>query len=127
MCNGNWVCFNCQTAVRRRAWRLVTKLNPWLIGHIFSKIKCPTCKQACHFLGPSIEVPPKRDVDAWNRLREQISTMHAAKAEDRFKESVRRKHDLEQRIRELESRTPNPGRDELIKELRAKLAAAALD
>jgi hypothetical protein len=68
-------------------------------------------------------MPPKRDVAAWNRLREQVSQLHIAAAEDRFKESVRRRHDLEQRIRELENRPTNPGRDALIKELRAQLAA----
>jgi uncharacterized coiled-coil protein SlyX len=51
--------------------------------------------------------------------------MHAAAAEDRFKESVRRRHDLEQRIRELEARPSNAGRDALIQELRAQLAAGA--
>jgi len=124
MCNGTWVCFDCKTAVRRPTWRLVTYLRPWLIGGTgVGRVRCPHCREPCHFLGPTIEMPPKRDVAAWNRLREQVSQLHIAAAEDRFKESVRRRHDLEQRIRELENRPTNPGRDALIKELRAQLAA----
>jgi hypothetical protein len=46
-------------------------------------------------------------------------------AEDRFKESVRRRHDLEQKIREFESRPSNPDRDKVIKELREQLATGA--
>jgi hypothetical protein len=64
-------------------------------------------------------------VAAWDRLRGQVTSMHAAAAEDRFKESVRRRHDLEQRIRELEARPSNAGRDALIQELRAQLATGA--
>ncbi len=126
MCNGTWFCFDCRTAVRRRTWRLVTYLCPWLIGSTaVGDVRCPRCRQACHFLGPTIEIPPKRDAAAWERLREHVANVHAAAAEDRFKESVRRRHDLEQRIQELETRPPNAGRDALIKELRAKLAAGA--
>jgi hypothetical protein len=126
MCNGTWVCFDCRTAVRRPTWRLVTYLRPWLIGGTgVGNVRCPTCRKACHFLGPTIEIPPKQNVAAWGRLRGQVTSMHAAAAEDRFKESVRRRHDLEQRIRELEARPSNAGRDALIQELRAQLATGA--
>jgi hypothetical protein len=73
-------------------------------------------------LGPTIEIPPKRDVRAWNRLREQVVTVHAAAIQSQLNVSVRRRHDLEQRIRDLEQRPSNPGRDALIKELRERLA-----
>jgi len=66
-----------------------------------------------------------RDVVGWNRLRDEVALLSATVAEDRFKESVRHRHDLEQRIRELECRESNPGRDELIKRLRAELAHGA--
>src|SRR4029079_2005213 len=126
MCNGTLVCFDCRTVVRRPTWRLVTFLRPWLIGSTgVGNVRCPKCREACHFLGPTIEIPPKRDVAAWDRLRDQVANVHAAVAEDRFKESVRRRHDLEQRIRELETRPSNPGRDALIRELRAQLEAGA--
>ena len=124
MCNGTWVCFNCRLAVRRPTWRLVTYLRPWLIGATdVGHVRCPRCHELCQFLGPTVEIPPKRDVAGWERLRDEVAQSHATAAEDRFTESVRRTHDLEQRIRDLESRPQNPGRDALIQELRAKLAA----
>jgi hypothetical protein len=86
-------------------------------------VRCSRCHQACQFLGPSIEIPPKRDVAAWERLREQVNLAHTNAAADRFKDSIRRRHDIEQQIRELEGRPSNPGRDSAIKELRRKLAA----
>ena len=126
MCNGTWVCFECRTAVRRPTWRLITYLRPWLIGSTsLGKVRCPDCREVCHFLGPTIEIPPKRDVTSWKRLHDHVAKVHIAAAEDRFKERVRRRHDLEQRIRELEGRPSNPGRDALVKELRTKLAAGA--
>ena len=126
MCNGTWVCFECRLAVRRPTWRLVTYLRPWLIGSTdVGKVRCAKCRESCHFLGPTIEIPPKQDVAAWNRLREQVAEVHNTAADERFKESVRRRHDLEQRIRELETRPANSGRDALIKKLRADLAAGA--
>src|SRR4051812_22908379 len=112
MGNGTWVCFECRAAVRRPTWRLVTYLRPWLIGRTdVGKVHCPKCRGACHFLGPTIEIPPKRDVAAWSRLGEQVTMIQVAAAEGRFKGLVRRRHDLEQRIRELETRPANPGRD----------------
>src|SRR5262245_41976184 len=117
MCNGTWVCFECRTAVRRRTWRLIMYIRPWLIGSKeVGDVRCPKCKKACRFLGPTVEIPPTRDVAGWNQLCEEVSRLQTAVAEDRFKESVRSKHDLEQRIRELENRPANPGRDKLIKQ-----------
>jgi hypothetical protein len=123
MCNGTWVCFECRIGIRRRTWRLVTYMRPWLVGSRGTgRVRCPKCREICHFLGPSIEIPPKDDVAAWVVLRDQVAQFHHAAAEERIKERVRRKHDLEQRIRELESRPPNPGRNALVKKLRAQLA-----
>lgn len=112
--------------MRRPTWRLVTYLRPWLIGSTgVGNVRCRKCRQACQFLGPTIEIPPKRDLAAWDRLRTQVANVHTATAEDRYKESVRHRHDLEQRIRELETRPSNRGRDALIKKLRSQLAADA--
>lgn len=124
MTNGTWVCFDCRTAVRRRTWRLSTLVRPWLVGSTaVGGVRCPGCRQACHFLGPAIEIPPRRETRRWARLREQIARVHAATVDQRFREYVRRGHELEQRIRDLESRPPSPGRDELIRVLQGKLAA----
>ena len=126
MCNGTWVCFGCRTAVRRPTWRLVTLVRPWLIGGTGAgRVRCPVCGRSSQFLGPSIEIPPKRDVAGWQRLRGEVARLHAAAVDDRFAESVRRTHDLEQRLRDLESRPPSAGREELLKRLRTELAAGA--
>ena len=110
----------------RRTWRLVTYLRPWLIGRRdVGTVPCPRCRQLCQFLGPTIEIPPQRDERAWERLQTRVSQLGAAALEDRFRESVRRRHELEQRIRELESHPANVGRDRLIKQLREQLAAEA--
>jgi hypothetical protein len=62
-------------------------------------------------------------VGAWNELRERVMRMRVAVGEKRFKQGVRRRHDLEQRIRVLESRPASSGRDALPNGLRAELAA----
>jgi hypothetical protein len=124
MCNGTWVCFDCRTAVRRPTWRHVTYARPWLVGSTnVGKARCPECRGPCQFLGPAIEIPPKHDVRAWEKLRLQVEQFSTAAADERVKETVRRRHDLEQRIRELEDRPRNAGRDALIKQLRKELAA----
>ena len=126
MLNGTWVCFECRAAVRRPTWRLVTYLRPWLIGSTgVGNVRCPRCRDACQFLGPSIEIPPKRDTGAWVQLRDRVADLHATATDERLRESVRHRHDLEQRIRELQARPANPGRDALIKQLRAELAGEA--
>jgi hypothetical protein len=85
-------------------------------------VPCSKCGGARQFLGPSIEIPPKRDVAGWNRLREEVAKFHVAAVEEKFKQEIRRRHDLEKRIRELESRARSAGRDKLIKQLRAQVA-----
>lgn len=123
MCNGNWVCFACRIAVRRRTWRCVTFIRPWLIGSTeVGAVRCPGCRELCQFIGPTIEIPPKRDLAGWRRLQADVEKLRVALAERRFEESVRRRHALEQRIRTLEERPPSRGRDRLLNELRADLA-----
>ena len=50
--------------------------------------------------------------------------MGAAATNARYEQAVRRRHDLEQRIRELEARPDNPGRATLIRRLREELKEA---
>ena len=126
MCNGTWVCFDCRLAVRRRTWRWVLGFAPWLIGSTeLADVRCSKCHKACHFLGPAVEIPPKRDVAAWTQLRDEVSQMRTKALDDRFKGSVRRRHDLEQKIREFQTRPANSDRDKEIKKLREQLAAGA--
>jgi hypothetical protein len=51
--------------------------------------------------------------------------MRTKALDDRFKGSVRRRHGLEQKIRDFESRPANPDRDKEIEKLREQLAAGA--
>jgi hypothetical protein len=128
MCNGTWVCFDCRLAVRRPTWRHVTWARPWLLGRRdVGDVRCGGCGQPCLFLGPTIEIPPKRDAAAWKALREHVEHFGAAAVAERFEQSVRRRHDLEHRIREIEDRPASPGREALLKRLRARLAEDLTD
>jgi hypothetical protein len=122
MCNGTWVCYTCRTAVRRPTWRLSTHLHPESFGTQGNgSVRCPKCREACSYLGPTIEIPPKRNVLKWKALRENIFRLGTAAVDVQFKNSVRRRHAFEQWIRELESRPSDAKRNELIKELRSSL------
>ena len=125
MCKGTWVCFDCRVAVRRDTWRLVTHIHPELIGDTCGdSVSCPHCRGACQFLGPSIAVPPKRDVASWRRLQSEISEFRQSEAARQQKTATRQKHDLEQRIRDLKSRPASSGRTRLVKELEKELSDA---
>src|SRR5947207_10916400 len=108
MCNGTWVCFDCRVALRRRTWRGVTARHPWLIGSIGSGgVLCRKCRQACLFLGPTVEIPPRRDVRGWKRLRERILKMRDAAKEMYFEDLVRWRHEVERKIEGLKDRPQN--------------------
>jgi hypothetical protein len=121
MCKGTWVCFACRTSVRRLTWRHVTYARPWLIGQASERLRCPRCRKPCQFLGPTIEIPAKSDAKAWRKLRDEVWQVHAEIQEIPFKHSVRRRHNLEKRIRDLKAKPKSKGRDELIKQLREEL------
>lgn len=123
MTNGNWVCFECRTCVRRPTWPLITFLRPWPIGDKGNEsVKCTKCNQSCRFLGPKIAVPPKSDVDGWNRLRQFVIEHRTALVEKQREQNTHSKHAVERQIRDLESRPKNNERDGLIKQLRDELA-----
>src|SRR5690349_7331482 len=97
MCKGTWVCFKCRTAVRRDTWRHVTYLRPELIGDTMTgRVRCPHCRRACQFLGPSIAIPPKRELASWRRLQEEVAQFRRDLAAADQKTATRKKHDLEQ-------------------------------
>jgi hypothetical protein len=122
MCKGTWVCFKCRTAARRDTWRLVTHKNPSLIGDIGTgRVRCPHCRSACQFLGLSIAIPPKRDLQGWKRLESDIVHFRLDEVERNKKDSTRKKHDIEQRVRDLKSRAQSAGRSTLVKELQKNL------
>lgn len=42
MTNGNWICLDCRTSVRRPTWRMVIYMRPWILGSTGAeKVKCP--------------------------------------------------------------------------------------
>ena len=122
MTNGNWVCFDCRTAQRRSCWRFATFFRPWIVGSIGNgTILCPECKKPCRFLGHKIAVPPKRDENSWKDLREYINDRRELYRDRKAQIDIRRKHELERRIVELQLRPENKVRDGLIKKLREEL------
>lgn len=125
MCKGTWVCFKCRVAVRRDTWRHVTYLHPELIGDTRGDhVRCPQCRGACQFLGPSIAIPPKRELTSWRSLQAKIAKSRQDAAAIRKEVTTRKKHDLEHRIRDIKNRPANSGRTHLIKKLEKKLPAA---
>jgi len=122
MANGNWVCFDCHSCVRRPAWRLVTYYRPWLIGAKGDEtVKCPSCNQPCRFLGPSIRIPAKGNDAAWDQLRAEVMELRDTLSVQRQKQNTRRKHQLERLVLDLERRPKNKERDLLIDQLRNEL------
>ena len=86
-------------------------------------MKCTECGNPCKFLGHKIAIPRKRDDGAWKQLQEYVTQRHRSHSEERAKSNARRKHDIEHRINELQSRPQNEERDRLIKKLRTELDA----
>ncbi len=122
---GTWVCFDCRLAQRHPTWRHIGVVRPYLIGGTsIGTVKCSECHKLCNFLGPEIELPPKRDFKAWETLRQEVMLARQEALDDRHKRSIRLKHDLEQRIQELKDRGPDKERERLIKFLESQIARA---
>lgn len=115
----------CRTAIRRDTWRHVTYLRPELIGDTMTgRVRCPHCRSACQFLGPSIAIPPKRDLASWRRLQEEVAQFRQDLVAADQKSAIRKKHDLERRIRDLKSRPASSERARLVKKLEKELSHA---
>jgi hypothetical protein len=122
MCKGTWVCFLCRVAVRRDTWRLVPHVHPELVGSKGAgKVRFPQCGKASVFLGPSISIPPKRDVRGWSRLENDVRGLQSELITQSKRISAERKHATERRIRDLEGRDGGTGREVLIKALKKEL------
>ena len=117
MCNATYVCFDCRLSSRWPTWKDVTSFNPGELGRRSELVRCRKCGKACIFLGPSVEIPPKRNVSGWKRLRERVAEIRSSLATKRFKDSVRWRHEWEQEIAKLKARPVNPQRDRLIKSI----------
>ncbi|MBS0657877.1 MAG: hypothetical protein JSR82_06470 [Verrucomicrobia bacterium] len=115
MCHGTWVCFDCRTAVRRATWRKVTRVYPQLLGDALSgRVRCPHCRAAGRFLGPSVAIPPKRATSRWRLLETAIGSLRRTHAGQRRHAEVRAQHALERRLLALQSRPWNRDRARLI-------------
>jgi len=66
-------------------------------------------------------IPPKRDLQSWKRLESNIVHFRLDEVECSKKDSTRKKHDIEQRVRDLKDRAQSAGRNTLIKELQKNL------
>src|SRR3954452_11400515 len=108
MSNASYICFDCRQAVRRSTPEKAI-------------VKCPSCGQRCQYLGRKMPVPPKRKMAAWRELRTSMATVRVKWALRQEREAVRRRHAVEKRIVELESRSANESRDRLLSELRREL------
>lgn len=105
-----WVCFECRAAVRRNKF-----------GDR-SAVHCPDCGRPCVCLGDKIAVPRKTATVQWRTLEKSVREQRHATTEAKHEDSVRRRHELEREIVELESRPTNPGRAGLLRRLRRELA-----
>ena len=88
---------------------------------------CPQCRQPAVFLGTKIKVPPKSKPARWTALREDYYSVQRELERRAYAVQVRRRHDLEQRIRDLSALPANDGRMSLIKRLRSELEALGRD
>jgi DNA-directed RNA polymerase subunit RPC12/RpoP len=109
MSNASYICFDCRQAVRRSTPEKAI-------------VKCPNCGRRCEYLGKKIPVPPRTKVAAWRDLRAALATIRTNWGVRQERAAVRRRHHVEKRIVELESRPPNPSRDRLLTDLRRELA-----
>lgn len=107
--NYNFVCFECCLNVRR------SKRTP-------HAPRCPQCSGECVSLGYKIPLPAKQDGKAWRALYVQLREGARQDIFSGREALVRRVHDLERQIAELERRPPNSGRDRTIKELKHQLS-----
>ena len=103
----NWVCFDSRWAGRRS-------------GSV-TDVACPRCGESAVFLGTKIEIPPKSKTSDWDALRDWYYSTARAVERRRYAETVRRRHDLERKIRDLTARPDNEGRASLVKRLRSEL------
>lgn len=107
-----WVCFDCREAVRRQTYYRGDPL-------------CPRCGKSTDFLGYKVPVPKKSDEKTWDELRSQLLEERYARQQKQITDRVRRKHEIEKQLTELESRSDYPQRARLIRDLQCELQQLA--
>lgn len=85
------------------------------------EVVCAKCRQRMRSIGYKIPVPRKQDEKAWNLLRVRLRRMRHEREQAVVESIVRRRHELEQLIKRLESLPANQGREKTIRQLRKKL------
>ena len=106
-----WVCFDCQTAVRR---------NTAFDGDV----PCPNCGSPCCYLGYKIPVPPKSKSREWVALRDQLARERMQRDLASDVPAVRARPALEQEIARLEALPANEGRTKAIRLLQRRLSGS---
>jgi hypothetical protein len=109
MSNATWVCFHCRWTVRRPT-------SPRKV------VRCPTCQEPCFCLGRKIPVPPKAKIAAWTKLRKEMQALIIDWRVRVERAAVARRHEIERRIRDLESKPKEASRLRQIKKLQEELA-----
>jgi hypothetical protein len=106
--NYSWVCFDCRSIVRQPK---TSRRIP----------KCPECKADCYCLGYKVEIPKKKDVRGWRRLRLECRRREVARLDQEAKQRAREVHASERRIADLRSRGQSRDREKLIADLQQKM------
>ena len=96
--NHNYVCFECQTAVRypKRAE---------------SAPKCMNCGSECYCLGYKVAIPKREDVKLWQAIKAESLRRDQEFIDASRIKKVRRQHFLEQEIQRLRDKPNNPNRN----------------
>ena len=82
---------------------------------------CLTCDRPCYCLGHRIELPKKNDTAGWKQLQGWCEDRQKAIRDQNDQTQTRRRHEIEKRILELQSRPSNPDRERRIKALQKQL------
>jgi uncharacterized Zn finger protein (UPF0148 family) len=109
MASYTWACFECRRTVRRA----VPKNG---------EVQCSTCGRPCRYVGTRIRVPAREKKAAWEELRDSLRAAKLKEDLRREHARVRRRHELEKRVADLESKPANPSRSRQIRELKEQLA-----
>jgi hypothetical protein len=110
MSNANWVCFDCRETMHRPT-------------EYPGPVACRQCGAPGRCLGTQIRVPARVDERAWRELRARLRDARSARAEAAVYSRVRRRHQLERQIAELEARPANEARTVAIRRAKDPLAA----
>ena len=111
MSNRHWVCFRCRETVRRPG----TAEN----------LRSPTCGDTCNNLGTKVPVPPRARLAVWKALETGYLARRRAWAALVRQRAVRRKHDIEREILQVEALPENEGRRSLPKQLMVELESVS--